>query len=250
MELENTKQKIYTRQRILLSVFFGGPLAAGYLIGKNYTAFNEPEIAKRTYLLTVFGTIFFFALIIATPDVTKVSNTIYCALSLLFFYWFVKRYQDEKISAYLQSDGQVGGVVRTIATGVACGLITLAGLGISGLVVDAFSSDSQVVKNEPSWEQKIFFNENEISEDQISHIINKIANKAVFERRDVTKISIGKFEGVMSVSLLCSESSLSDSLLLKQSIELKDNINSIIRPSHVVINLEAGKPGLVVKRIH
>ena len=61
-ELDNQiipERKIYKDPALLLGAFFGGPLAAGYMIAGNFKAFGRPDKAKKTWLFTILATITF-----------------------------------------------------------------------------------------------------------------------------------------------------------------------------------------------
>jgi Ca2+/Na+ antiporter len=249
MGAELKTEKIYTEGRIIQAAFFGGPLVAGYLIAKNYTAFGEKGLAKRAYVYSVLGTILFFSLIILTPDVTKVSGILYISFYLFFTSWFVKRYQGLKINAYLENHGQIQNVWRTLAIGLAGGLISLVGLGLVGLSIDTLSTASVGAGNGKPWIQKVVFNTREISGDKVTSIVGNLSKTDIFARSDVKKIGIGKPGNDISVYIVCEESALSDSSLIKQSIELKDDMNRILPGNKTVINLSVGDLVNVSRRI-
>ena len=49
--MENHSQKIFTNKAISAATFFGGPIAAGFLISKNYKAFGNDNAARNSIFI-------------------------------------------------------------------------------------------------------------------------------------------------------------------------------------------------------
>ena len=65
-EVENTSySKVYTKRMIELGAFFGGPLAAGYLLGRNYKALGEEEKVGITYSMAVLAMVVYVVVTLA-----------------------------------------------------------------------------------------------------------------------------------------------------------------------------------------
>ena len=92
--MEETK-KFYSQRAITIATFFGGPLAAGYLIKKNYEALSEPDIAKRSHIIGITSTIILFGGLYSLPEkiIDNIPNTIIPILYSAVIYLIVEKLQ-------------------------------------------------------------------------------------------------------------------------------------------------------------
>lgn len=60
--------KLYSARAIGGATFLGGPLAAGYMIGKNFTAIGKPEQARNSLLIGIVSTLLLFTGLYLTPE--------------------------------------------------------------------------------------------------------------------------------------------------------------------------------------
>lgn len=69
-QIENiTKDiKLYSNNAISIATFLGGPLAAGYLIGKNFKALDKPDEARKSIILGVVVTIILLGTLFFLPE--------------------------------------------------------------------------------------------------------------------------------------------------------------------------------------
>ncbi len=66
--MENNSQKIFTNKAISIATFFGGPLAAGFLISENYKVFGNDNAARNSIFIGIISTIILFAVIFIIPE--------------------------------------------------------------------------------------------------------------------------------------------------------------------------------------
>ncbi|MGY5848562.1 hypothetical protein ACW6QP_14225 [Salegentibacter sp. HM20] len=60
--------KFYSARTIGGATFLGGPLAAGYMIGKNFTAIGKPDQARNSLIIGFVSTLLLFTGIYLTPE--------------------------------------------------------------------------------------------------------------------------------------------------------------------------------------
>ena len=60
--------KIFTIKAISLATFFGGFLAAGFLLYRNYKTFGNIEAARKAIFVALLATVIFFAVIFMIPE--------------------------------------------------------------------------------------------------------------------------------------------------------------------------------------
>ena len=111
---EVTTQKLYKTKSITLATFFGGPLAARYLIGENFNTLNEHDKDLKAKIIGAIATILLFTVIFSVPEkiMSKIPNSIipivYTGLIWGYVEWsqgeFVKRHEKWKfIFLWLES---------------------------------------------------------------------------------------------------------------------------------------------------
>jgi len=68
--------KLYSSKAIGGATFFGGPLAAGYMIGENFKALNKPIEGRNSLIIGIVSTIVLFTGIFMFPEsiIDKVPN--------------------------------------------------------------------------------------------------------------------------------------------------------------------------------
>ncbi|MDP2058418.1 MAG: hypothetical protein Q8J97_01680 [Flavobacteriaceae bacterium] len=81
---ENTK-KFYSQRAITIATYFGGPLAAGYLIKINYETLEQPDNAKKSLLYGIISTLLLFAVIFSIPE--DILNKIPKCSYSCYLYW-------------------------------------------------------------------------------------------------------------------------------------------------------------------
>lgn len=106
--MENNSQKIFTNKAILAATFFGGPIAAGFLISKNYKAFGNDNASRNSIFIGILSTIILFASIFMLPEniidifPQQLIPLIYTAIIA----GLVEKLQGQKIKDFLADDGQ------------------------------------------------------------------------------------------------------------------------------------------------
>lgn len=135
--LDGLGKKVYKENHIYLATFFGGPLAAGYMISENFKTFPDQQKAKTTIVVTIVGTIMIFTLAIL------LSDTIRIPIIIPLIYSFGARgltlhYQGAGIKHILDSGGEYHKSGRVLAIAVISLAITVAVLFAVAMAVVTF----------------------------------------------------------------------------------------------------------------
>jgi hypothetical protein len=106
--MENNSQKIFTNNAISIATFFGGPLAAGFLISKNYKVFGNEDAARNSIFTGIISTLLLFAGIFMIPEniFAKIPQSLIPAVYTLIIYGIVEKLQGQKIKDFLSENGQ------------------------------------------------------------------------------------------------------------------------------------------------
>jgi hypothetical protein len=131
LEAVKSTKKIYKESAVWVGTMLGGPLVAGYLMAKNFKAFNEISKAKKTWIYSIIGTILIFGGAFLIPDDVKMPKQIIPLLYTMIAYLFAKHFQSKNISAYIALGGKPFGWRRTI-------VVSLIGLGITLVLIFVF----------------------------------------------------------------------------------------------------------------
>lgn len=108
------------------AAYLGGPLAASYLLSRNYLVFGEKDAAKKALLWGVLLTIVLgIVLRILSPILDAIPHllipNLYCAAA----FSLTKFLQDKKITEYLEKGAQKASYWRASAIGLLCAIPTI-----------------------------------------------------------------------------------------------------------------------------
>lgn len=105
--MEETK-KMFSQKAIALATFLGGPIAAGYLMQKNYQALEEPEKGKKAFFLGVVSTLIIFAGIFLLPEriINFIPNYIIPTIYTGIIFLIVEKEQGDSIIAHKEAEGK------------------------------------------------------------------------------------------------------------------------------------------------
>lgn len=106
--MENNSLKIFTNKAISVATFFGGPIAAGFLISKNYKVFGNENAARNSVFIGLLSTILLFAGIFMIPEhiIDKIPQALMPGIYTLIIAGLVEKLQGQKIKEFLAENGQ------------------------------------------------------------------------------------------------------------------------------------------------
>ena len=102
-EQNKTKDlKFYSQRAIGIATFFGGPLAACYLVRENYLALNKPDEAKKALLYGLLATVVVLGFIFMMPDgvMDKVPNQVIPLIYTAIIYYVVEYTQGDTLKLH------------------------------------------------------------------------------------------------------------------------------------------------------
>jgi len=118
-------KKVYKIREVGIGAFIGGPLAAGYMLFKNYKTFGKDQLAKRTVWITLLSSVLILgAIILVTFEDTFPSYLlpiIFLGISRLL----TELYQKSDIEAFLLDGGEAYSIWRAIAVGIISSVIIM-----------------------------------------------------------------------------------------------------------------------------
>lgn len=143
-----TYQKFYSQKAITIATYFGGPLAAGYLIKKNYQSLNQPDKASLSIKLGIISTLIIFAGIFMIPEelIDQIPNPLIPAIYTLIIYFIVSNTQGQ----YLKEHKKKGGDFYSGWNAAGVGFISLLVI-VAFILLSAFVFES-ITHKEPEFD--------------------------------------------------------------------------------------------------
>ena len=123
---------VYTPANVLLGSFLGGPLVAGYIIARNFSAFGESEKARLTWIITIIATVGVFCIAFSLSEAG--SRAIFAAYTVMA-YTLTRHYQGDRIDAHLNARGAKHGWLNVIGICIVGVIITLSVVILMAVVV-------------------------------------------------------------------------------------------------------------------
>jgi hypothetical protein len=132
-QTNNTKDlKFYSQKAIAIATFFGGPLAAGYLIRENYLSLEDSENGNSSLVIGIIATMLLFIGIFSIPDsiMNKIPNQILPAIYTGIIYLIVKKIHTELLNQHKENGNEFYSVWKAVGIGVIS--LAILSVGIFG----------------------------------------------------------------------------------------------------------------------
>jgi hypothetical protein len=119
-----TSARLYTPSQIGLATFLGAPLAAGWLMARNYRALEEKKKAKRCLIYAALGTTVVMALAFVLPE--NFPNSALPIGYTIGIMQIAKQTQGAMIDAHSARGGSAGSWWAAVGIGILSLLIVVA----------------------------------------------------------------------------------------------------------------------------
>jgi hypothetical protein len=129
---------VYSTKTIVVCSLFGGILASGYMLYKNFKTFGDDKKAGITIIISVAVLIFMLS-ISFVPTLDKVPNILYSLFITLATSFFAKKYQGYLVGMHIGAGGKLYETGRAVAVCIISILILVA------LVLIPFLLQDQIV---------------------------------------------------------------------------------------------------------
>jgi len=100
-------KKLFSQKDIAIATFFGGPAAAGYLVKKNYQAFNQENKGNNAFIIGIISTLLIFAGIFSIPEhiIDKIPNALIPSIYTGIIYLIVENIQGDLLKKHKELGG-------------------------------------------------------------------------------------------------------------------------------------------------
>jgi hypothetical protein len=146
-------KRFYSQRAIAIATYFGGPLAAGYLVKKNYETLEQPDNASKSLIIGIISTILIFAGIFSVPDeiIDKIPNALIPLIYTGIIYLIVERIQGAALKNHKESGGEFYSGWKAAGVGAIAMVILILGFAVSTSIYfqrPQFDADIAVYENE------------------------------------------------------------------------------------------------------
>ena len=222
--MDNNSKKIFTNNAILVATFFGGPIAAGFLISKNFKVFGNDNAARKSIFWGIISTIFLFAGIYMIPEhiIDIIPQAIIPLIYTAIIAGLVEKLQGQKIKEFFAANGKKASNWQAAGYGL-IGLLIIAVFIIAMIFVlptEGYEKTITVDKNVKLHHSK---NIEDIKSQQIATVIKQSGFMDGSERADLFLNTEGNFYKLKFV--MSDTSLLSDSMLLSDFHRLENYLN-------------------------
>ncbi|MEQ3691596.1 MAG: hypothetical protein ABNG98_08815 [Flavobacterium sp.] len=137
MELEKENKtknvKFFSKNAIGIATFFGGPLAAGYLVSENYKSLDKRDDALNALFIGIGSTIILFLGLYMVPDniIDKVPSQLLPIIYTAIIYYIVDLKQGEVLKLHEKNGNSFYSGWKAAGIGFVCLLIMTATIFIS-----------------------------------------------------------------------------------------------------------------------
>ena len=241
--------KVYKDKAIWVGTFFGGPLAAGYIIAENFKVFGEHHNAKKTWIYTIIFTIVLFSGIFLIPNIEKIPKQIIPIIYTAIAYSLCQRLQGQKIVEHINAGGQYYKWWRALLIGIIGMIITfLPIVGIAYMSGD-FTNDSLTTKTYGIMKHEIDFDKSNISEQEVDNIADGFRQTTFFDESISKYVYVEKANNNYEISISCNNSATRSSESLEPFIQLHNDMQTLFPNNKIVFKLVVDDLDNVVKRL-
>lgn len=137
-----SEKKYFSQRAISIATLFGGPLAAGYLVKKNYETLEQPEMGRWAMRIGIICTLFIYAVIFSLPEhvIDKMPSALIPGIYAGIIFIAVERLMGATLKSHKQSGGIFYSGWKAAGIGAVSMIVLVAGIGLAAFVAGDFSA--------------------------------------------------------------------------------------------------------------
>jgi hypothetical protein len=251
-------ETIYTQNSIWAGSLLGGPLVAGYIIARNFKAFDESRKAWVTRVITISATVVIFGVAFLLSDTAwrglPVAYT-------LIAYALIRHYQGANIDAHIKAGGATHGYLHIIGVSIAGLIITFIPVIVIAVAVEGIDAtethnsspgrdlESPAVKEYRTLKHQIYYLQSNISVEEIDKLAAGLTETGFFNEVSRREVYIRKVNDTYEISIPCTSEIKTDPDAYKGFIPLRNGMQQLFPDNRITLNLVVESLDNVVKRI-
>lgn len=125
-------KKLYSNREITIATFFGGPMAAGYLMKKNFQVMGDSDMAGKSLLIGIISSIIIFGVLYSLPEpvMDKIPQPLIPAIYTAIISLIVNKLQGPFIKEHKENGGLYHSGWKAAGVGSISMLILIVGIVI------------------------------------------------------------------------------------------------------------------------
>jgi len=136
--------KLYSNREITIATYFGGPMAAGYLVKKNYQVMGDSKKGVLSLVIGIVSTILIFAGIFSLPDsiIDKIPQPLIPLIYTAIISLLVNKLQGPFIKFHKSNGGLIHSGWKAAGVGAVSLLILIASVALTAFIAGDFSKSA------------------------------------------------------------------------------------------------------------
>lgn len=124
------QKELYSQRAIGIATFFGGPLAAGILVRRNYINLGNESYGKHALSIGIISTIILFGGLFSIPEhvLDQMPGSILPAIYTIIIYFTVDKFQGKQLKEHKNGNGVFYSAWKATGVGFVCMLLIIAGV--------------------------------------------------------------------------------------------------------------------------
>lgn len=200
-ELEDKKNnyKLYSEMAISTAVFFGGPLAAGILISKNFKSINKYDAAKKAMFWGIWGMLGLLIILSILPNniIDKSPSTLIPLIYTAIISSLVSKHQGPFIKKHKENGGKFYSGWKAAGIGFICAILSIGVFLLTFSFKPAFPGEKAVYGKK---NHEIYYSE-DISKEDIDATADYLTKIGIFPNTHKVIIQIIKKDDSYTVRL-------------------------------------------------
>jgi hypothetical protein len=268
-DIQFPTETIYSDKSIWVGAGLGGPLVAGYIMARNFEAFDEPGKVKATWIITIIATGLIFGVAFLIADlgdfVGKAIPGIYAGVA----YLLIRQHQGAQIDAHISAGGATHGVLNVAGVSIAGLVITM--LPLIGIVLAVESRDTRTTRGFPvqvaypttqrlniefptsktygALGHEITFLPSNISAEEIDKLASGLTKTGFLKQAPQKFLYVTKEDDNYEISISCNSTVTTDPDAYKGFVPLRKRLQKSFPRNKIILNLVVGSLDNVAKRI-
>ncbi|MCT4639405.1 MAG: hypothetical protein N4A72_17000 [Bacteroidales bacterium] len=218
-------KKFFSEKQIYVATFFGGPIPSGILLYKNFKQLGDDKKAIWSLILTFIFTIALIYGIVKIPEeiLDRIPNIAFTVLYTGVVYLIYNKYFARNINTQItDSNNKVSNwsVFGITVIGLIINVAILFTIAFSEPVFPGEKFEYGAVKHE------IFYDEGEISNNNLNIIGNVLTEYEYFTDDIVTSVRVNKESDIYSLTINVQKEFWSDNEVIEWLLSLKSTLIS------------------------
>jgi len=119
---QDIKLRYYSQRAITIATYFGGPLAAGYLVRQNFINLGKKDYGKYALIIGIISTMLIIASVMAIPEhiTDMIPRALIPAVYTLIIYFVIEKLIGKELNEHKKNNGEFYSAWKATGIGAIC----------------------------------------------------------------------------------------------------------------------------------